>query len=139
MGNAWLGRKQHKYEQAERRRVIEVGIYEEFRLFSQSLKASLENPVSKNHKIVAIPRLLPLVVERLIQDLGLLEDKKAQAALNGVMTLKYLEIRLVVLALDANEHYLTFDYESYEYALVEYEKALQFLQETVTTLELEHE
>ena len=133
-GNSWLARRQHKFEQHERRRAIEAGLYEELHEFLSMVERNMEDPGPKITEHLNIPLVRPLVSEHLIQDLGLLPRRKAQAALRGVMAIKELNRKLALVARGTSGDYAIFSASTYKQALAVYRGALPALREAVDVL-----
>ena len=133
--NSRLARKQRHFEQTERRQVVEAGLYEELSAFLEIVEQNIQHPGPSSGGTANIPHVRPLVSERLIQDLGLLERRKAQAALKGTMTVQDLNRRLALLAQYVTDDYFTYDEQGYKLVKAAYNGALQNLTEAVAALE----
>ena len=132
--NARLARRQHKLEQAERRKVVEIGLHEEFRAFLQMVERNIEHLDPGKGGYLNIPRIRPVISDHLIQDVGMLERGKAQAALKGVMTMQDLNRKLTLLALGVSDDYITVVGLKEEHVIASYRSALPNLREAVDAL-----
>ena len=138
VGNAWLSRRQHRVEQDQSRLVVEAGLREELRAFLEMALRnvqSLGNWDSDRNLNLNVPRIRPLVSERLIQDLGLLEADKAQAALKGVMTVREMHRKLTLLARCVSEEYITIEGQNHELVKAAFGSVLCNLRRAVDALE----
>ncbi|MYA88804.1 MAG: hypothetical protein F4X97_10200 [Boseongicola sp. SB0662_bin_57] len=136
VGNAWLTRRQHRFEQDQLRLMVEAGLREELRAFLEMAERNVQSLGNwDSDRNLNVPRIRPLVSERLIQDLGLLEADKAQAALKGVMTVREMHRKLTLLARCVSEEYITIEGKNHELVKAAYGSVLCNLRRAVDALE----
>lgn len=116
--------------------MVEAGLREELRAFLEMAERNVQSLGNwDSDRTLNVPRIRPLVSERLLQDLGLLEADKAQAALKGVMTVRELHRKLTLLALRASEEYITIEGQNHELVKAAYGSVLRNLRRAVDALE----